>query len=98
MGTLILSSPQDLGSHKFSQVRRITVDGRNPAPRKNPWNDDSPVKNQQIMVSNGFKVVQDFVHPQYVLFPSNILHVAHIPELQGDDIDFSSLTEAWRVR
>ena len=38
------------------------MDGRNPAPPKTPWNDDSPV--------NGFpcfKVVQDFVQPQYFM-------------------------------
>ena len=42
-----------------------TVGGRNPAPPKKPRKDDSPRKYQQKMVSHGFKVVQDFVHPQY---------------------------------
>ena len=37
-------------------------------PPKKPWNDDSPVNTNKLwfrMVSHGFKVVQDFVHPQY---------------------------------
>ena len=38
------------------------MDGRNCAPPKKPWNDASRVN---TMVSYGFKVVQDFVHPQY---------------------------------
>ena len=41
-----------------------TADERNRAPPKKPWNDDSP-KYQQTMVFHGFKVVQDFAHPQY---------------------------------
>ena len=42
----------------------ITVDGRNPAPKK-PWKEDSRHKYQQAMVSHGFKVVRtDLVHPQ----------------------------------
>ena len=43
-----------------------TVDRRNPAPPKKPWNDDSPVNTNKQWFSHDFKVVQDFVHPQYV--------------------------------
>ena len=43
-----------------------TVDGRNPAPPRKSENDDSPVNTNKQMVSHGFKVVQDFVHPQYL--------------------------------
>ena len=36
------------------------------APPKKPWNDLIPQrKYQQTIVSHGFNVVQDFVHPQY---------------------------------
>ena len=43
-----------------------TVDGRNPAPPKKPWNDDSLCKYQQTMVSHGSKWCEmDFVPPQY---------------------------------
>ena len=41
-----------------------TVDGRNPAPPKKPCNDDSPVNTNKLMVSHGFNMVEDFVHPQ----------------------------------
>ena len=36
------------------------------APPKKPWTDDSLVNTKQTRVPRGFKVVQDFVHPQYV--------------------------------
>ena len=45
-----------------------TVDGRNPAPPKEPWNDDSTVStNKRVGFNHGFKVMReaDFVHPQY---------------------------------
>ena len=43
-----------------------TVDGQNPAPPKKPWN-DILYKYHQAIVSHGFKVVQDFVHPQHMV-------------------------------
>ena len=36
------------------------------APPEKPWNDDSLAKYQQTLVSHGVKVVQEFVHPQYL--------------------------------
>ena len=36
------------------------------APPKTPWNDDSPWK-YEAMVSHGFKMVQHFVHSQFVM-------------------------------
>ena len=48
-------------------VQNRTVDGRNSAPPKNPpWFLMIPRKYQQTMVLQGLKLVQDFVHPQYV--------------------------------
>ena len=43
-----------------------TVDGRNPAPPKKPWNDDSPRTYQQTMVSHGFQVVRNGFRPSTV--------------------------------
>ena len=43
-----------------------TVDEIHFAPPRKPWYDDSPVNTNQQMASHGFKVVQEFVHPQYV--------------------------------
>ena len=42
---------------------RPTVDGRNPAPPKKPWNDDSPVNTNNQWFPHGFKVAPDFVYP-----------------------------------
>ena len=39
---------------------------------RKPWNDDSPCKYHPTMVSHGFNVVQDFVHPQYVFHMDKI--------------------------
>ena len=52
----------------FQQKRTPTVDGRNPAPPKTPWNDDSPVNTNKPMVKFQpcFKVVRNGFrnHPQ----------------------------------
>ena len=40
-----------------------TVDGRNPAPPKKPWNDDFPVETKQTVGSSGFKVVRNEFRP-----------------------------------
>ena len=53
-------------NRQFRGFRFHTVDGRNPAPPKKRWNDDSPVNiNKQwiCMVSKWCEL--DFVHPQY---------------------------------
>ena len=48
-----------------------TVDGRNPAPPKKPWGDAAPVNtNKQWFAMVSKRVVQDFVHPQYVRYVS----------------------------
>ena len=42
------------------------MDGRNPAPPKKPWNDDSPLNTNKQWLLIGFNVVRtDFIHPQY---------------------------------
>ena len=48
-----------------------TVDGRNPAPPKKPWNEDSPV-NTNKLVSHGFNAVQNEFrnHPRYGADPT----------------------------
>ena len=46
-------------------MRLDAVDGRNPASPMKSFNDDSPV-NSNTIVSRGFKVEQDFVHPRYL--------------------------------
>ena len=57
------------------------MDGQNPAPPKKPRKDNSPRKYQQLLVSHGFNVVQDFVHPQYHLFDGSIQWSSHVKEL-----------------
>ena len=42
------------------------MDGQNPAPPRKSWNDASPVNTNKRFGFPFFKVVQDFVHPQYV--------------------------------
>ena len=50
---------------RASRILCSTLDGRNPAPPKQSWNDDPPVYVKQTVVPHGFNLVQDFVHPQY---------------------------------
>ena len=46
-----------------------TVDGRNPAPPKKPWNDDPPANTNKQWFSMISKWCEmDFVHPQYLCF------------------------------
>ena len=49
------------------------MDGRNPAPPKKPWNDDSPANTNEQWFPMVLKVVQDFVHQQYVLLAKGCL-------------------------
>ena len=46
------------------------VDGQNPAPPKNPWNEDSPVNTNEQWFPMLSLVMQDFVHPQIWLWLS----------------------------
>ena len=49
-------------AHHFSGHSH-TMDGRNPAPPKKPWIDDSLVNTEQTMGPRGFKVVRNGVRP-----------------------------------
>ena len=45
------------------------MNGRNPAPPKKPWNDDSPVNTNKQWFRMVSKWCRNFVHPQYVICP-----------------------------
>ena len=65
-GAHFFRAPPNAGFSILRQpMPKTTVGGRNPAPPNKSRKDDSPRKYQPKMVSHGFKVVQDFVHPQY---------------------------------
>ena len=53
-------------THLSGNAQLATVDGRNPAPPKKPWNDDSLVNDNQQWFPMVLKWCEmDFVHPQY---------------------------------
>ena len=61
--------PQISGASKSASADgsgSATVGGRNPAPPKKPWKDDSPRKYKQVLVStmDSKWCEMDFVHPQ----------------------------------
>ena len=67
------------------------MEGRTPAPPKNPWNDDSTVNTNELWFClHGFKAVQDFVHPQFDLFGVSLFFLAtRISTLPGADTEWS---------
>ena len=74
----------------------IQRDGRNPAPLKKAWNDDSPVTPTNIMASHSFKVVQDSVHLPYVQAMANASKWSAASRLHLDNSAFD-LVDVGRV-
>ena len=63
-----------IGHGFLSGPHRCTVDGRNPAPPKKPWNDESPVNaNKQwfLMVSKWCRIssIHSMVHSAFSFVP-----------------------------